>query len=57
MNLGEALEHGDEAAMLSLSRLYVDYVVVEVVFPGIRSDRQELGPRLVNKHGAKASDL
>jgi hypothetical protein len=53
----EALEHGDQPAMLALRDLEIDDVVVEVVFARAGSDRHELFPRCVDQDRTKRADF
>ena len=57
VHLGEALEHGDEAAVLLLRQLQVDDVVVEVGLAVARRDREQLGSRGMHEHRAQRTDL
>jgi hypothetical protein len=50
MDLGEALEDGDEASVFALGDLDVDDVVVEIVGSVGGSDRQELRPRGMDEY-------
>ena len=53
----EALQHGDEAAVLALRQVEVDDVVVEIVFAVAGRDRHELGPGGVHQDGLEGADL
>src|SRR5256886_5903540 len=55
--LGEALEHGDEAAVLLLRQLQVDDVVVQVVLAVAGRDREQLGTRGMHQHGPQRTDF
>ena len=57
VHLGEALEHGDETAVLLLRQLQVDDVVVQVGLAVARRDRKQLGTRGMHEHRAQRTDF
>src|SRR5207302_10996626 len=57
VDLGEALQHGDEAPVLALRELQVDDVVVQVVFAAAGGDRDELAPGGVDQDGPQRTDF
>ena len=57
MHFREALQHGHQAPMLALRDLEVDDVVVEVVFAGARSNRDQFFPRSMDQHRAERADF
>jgi hypothetical protein len=57
VDLGEALQHGDEPAVLALGDFEVDDVVVEVVFARAGGDGDELFARRMNQDRPKGANF